>query len=430
MISRSLLAAALLAAPAAIAGPPLTTIQDVLYKADGTRFNGAVTISWTSFEAIDSSAIATQSTTLKVVDGNLRVQLVPTTSSNPPVFYTVRYNSDGRIQFEETWAVPSSAQTLRVRDVRVSTGASVGEETGAGAGGGVSVPIAETDVIGLIADLGSRPLKGPGYAAGRVAVVNPLGALESAVGSPSDCVRVDGSSGPCGSPAPSFVDGDSPSGIVDGANTLFSLSAIPDPVSSLAVYRNGMLQKSGLDYTIVGRTIHFTAGLAPQPGDTLLASYRLGDAVDSGASQLYPTAQVLCSGVGAVVNGADFASMGTCAIPAGILIPGDRLDIRFDVEHGGAASAFTFEVVWGATAILRRDASAAEPQVTGRANAALLASGARLSHQSWGGVLPFAAGVASAADAWTGGIVIDFRGKLAAAGETLALRGYTVTRLP
>ena len=42
------------------AQPPLTTIQDVLYKADGTRFNGFVQIGWTSFEAGDTSNIATQ----------------------------------------------------------------------------------------------------------------------------------------------------------------------------------------------------------------------------------------------------------------------------------------------------------------------------------------------------------------------------------
>lgn len=428
MISRSLLAAALMAATA-FGGPPLTTIQDVLYKADGTRFNGAVTISWTSFEALDSSAIATQSTTVKVVDGILRVQLVPTTSSNPPVYYTVRYNSDGRAQFQETWAVPSSAEGLRVRDVRIATGASAGEET-SGGGGGTSGPIAETDVVGLIADLGARPLKGPGYAAGRVALVNAMGALESVIGSPSDCVRVDGSSGPCGSAAPSFVDADSPSGIVDGSNPLFSLSAIPDPASSLAVYRNGMLLKGGSDYTASGRSIQFATGFAPQPGDTLLASYRLGGEAEASVPRIYPVSQVLCSGVGAVVNAAEFASMGTCSIPAGALVPGDRLEVRFDLEHVGAASAFTFEVLWGATSVLTRDAGAAEALVSGRAEAALLPSGARLSHQSWGAILPFAAGVASAADDWTGGIVVDFRGKLAQAGETVALRGYTVTRLP
>jgi hypothetical protein len=358
------------------------------------------------------------------------VQLVPTTSSNPPAYYTVRYNSDGRVQFEETWAVPSSAAALRVRDVRVSTGEYTDGNPSGGGPGTIEGPIAETDVVGLIADLSARPLKGPGFAAGRVAVVNALGALESAVGSATDCVRVDGSSGPCGTPAPSFVDGDSPSGIVDGANTTFSLAAVPDPMSSLAVYRNGILQKSGSDYTITGRTVQFAAASVPQPGDTLLAAYRLGGGAAAGASQVYASPQVLCSGVGAVVNGAEFGSIGTCAIPAGMLIPGDRIEIRFDLEHAGASSGFTFDVQWGGTTILRRDASAAESQVSGRADAALVSNGAKLSHQSWGGVLPFAAGVANAPDAWASGIVIGFRGKMASAGETLGLRGYTVTRLP
>jgi hypothetical protein len=51
MILRALLAGGLLAT-SAVAVPPLTTIQDVLYKADGTRFNGTLTISWSSFDAI------------------------------------------------------------------------------------------------------------------------------------------------------------------------------------------------------------------------------------------------------------------------------------------------------------------------------------------------------------------------------------------
>jgi hypothetical protein len=86
-------------AAAAVAAPPLTVVQDVLYKADGTRFNGALTITWNSFQAADSSAIVTQSSTVKVVDGNLRVQLVPSTTATPAGAYLVTYNSDGRIQF-------------------------------------------------------------------------------------------------------------------------------------------------------------------------------------------------------------------------------------------------------------------------------------------------------------------------------------------
>jgi hypothetical protein len=112
--------AAWLLAAAAMATPPLTTIQDVIYKADGTAFNGMLTISWNSFEATDTSAIATQVLTVKVVDGVLRVKLVPNITANPPVYYTVVYNSEGRVQFTENWAVPASALALRLRDVRVA----------------------------------------------------------------------------------------------------------------------------------------------------------------------------------------------------------------------------------------------------------------------------------------------------------------------
>lgn len=426
MIIRSILAAAFLAS-SALAAPPLTTIQDVLYKADGTRFNGTVTISWTSFEAADSSAIATQSTAIKVVDGNLRVQLVPTTSSTPAVYYTAKYNSDGRVQFEETWSVPSSARPVRLRDVRVasSTAGATAPETG-GSGG----PVTETDVVGLIADLGSRPLKGPGYAAGRVAVVNPLGALESVFGSPSDCVRVDGSSGPCGGATASFVDGDTLSGIVDGSNPSFSLSSTPNPPASLAVYRNGMLQKAGLDYTVNGQSIQFLVASTPQPGDTLLASYRLTGNGSGGTGQLFPSPQALCGGTGAATNGADFASIGACTIPGGLLAAGDRVEIRFDLEHQGTAAGFTFKVLWGGTTVVQRDAAAEDALVSGRAEAAIGTGGAQWSQQSWGTLLPLGAGVVGSTDAYAGGITIDFQGKLAQAGDTLTLRGYTVVRLP
>jgi hypothetical protein len=42
---------------AALAQPPLTTIQDTLYKADGTPFNGLLIISWNSFLADNQSCI-------------------------------------------------------------------------------------------------------------------------------------------------------------------------------------------------------------------------------------------------------------------------------------------------------------------------------------------------------------------------------------
>jgi len=428
MIRRTLFAAVCLASAFA-ATPQLTTIQDVLYKADGTRFNGILTISWSGFQSIDSNTIATQSTTAKVVAGNLRLQLVPNPLSTPQTYYTVTYNSDGRVQFQETWLVPSSATPVRLRDVRTTA---VAGSAGADTGGSSTGPIPESDVVGLVADLAARPLEGSAYAAGRVAFIDPLGAIDAVSGNASDCLHVDGSSAACGTSGTSgtsFVDGDSPAGIVDGANTAFTLSATPNPASSLAVYRNGILQKAVQDYTANGNVVTFVTADAPQPGDTLLASYRLSGGA-SGTAQTYPSPQVLCSGTGSATTGVTMASIGACSIPAGLLLAGDRVEIHFDLAHNGTTSGFTFEADWAATPILNRSGASSDALVTVRADAGILASGAQLSAQSWGTVLPFGAAVAPSTDAYTSGITINFQGKLAQAGDTLTLAGFTVVRIP
>src|SRR3989441_4357515 len=90
------------------AQPALTTISDVLFKADGTRFNGLAQFTWVSFESGNGSNIAQQSKTIRIIDGNLFVQLTPTIDAVPAAQYSVKYSSDGKIQFQETWAVPSS----------------------------------------------------------------------------------------------------------------------------------------------------------------------------------------------------------------------------------------------------------------------------------------------------------------------------------
>jgi hypothetical protein len=167
---------------------------------------------------------------------------VPTTTANPAASYSVKYSSDGRVRFTEARSVPSSAQPLHVRDVRM---VSAGTPSSADA---ASSPINESDIVGLISDLGARPLKGPGYAAGRVAIVNATGAIESVSGASTDCVRVDGSSGPCGGAAPSFVDNDVPTGLVDGANVNFALTGVPNPAGSLSLDRNGVLLKVRQDF--------------------------------------------------------------------------------------------------------------------------------------------------------------------------------------
>ena len=160
-------------------------------------------------------------------------------------------------------------------------------------------------------------------------------------------------------------------GIVDGANATFALAAVPAPASSLSVYRNGMLQKPGFDYTATGNSIQFVVAATPQPADTLLASYRTADSSGAVTSAFtgFSTVQVLCSGTGATINSPSLVSLGTCAIPAGLLSQGDRIEIRFDYAHGGAAGGFSIEPHWGGTTIVHRDALLTETLVTGRADA-------------------------------------------------------------
>jgi len=423
MIRRLLVDAALWICPV-LAGPPLTTIQDVLYKADGTRFNGTLTISWTSFQAVDNSSVVTQSTTVKVLDGNLRVELVPNTTSVPATVYTVTYNSDGRIQFQESWSVPSSLTPLHVRDVRTAPASPGGSDTTDT--GTVSIP--ESGVVGLVADLGARPLKAPGFAPGHAATINSSGQVDSVVGNPADCVHVDGTSGPCGSGSSgyNFVDADSPAGVVDGSNTTFALNGVPNPPSSIAFYRNGVLQKAGFDYTLSGNAIQFVAAATPQPADVLLASYR----TSAGGSTSWPAPQVLCSGTGATASLAGLTALATCSVPAGLLAPGDRLEVHFDYAHQGNAGGAAISVQWGGTKALNVNAAAGESMLTGRVDASIVTTGAQVSSQSWGATTGFATSVITAPDSYSAGLTLTFLGSVAAGSDAIGLQHYSVVRIP
>jgi hypothetical protein len=124
------------------------------------------------------------------------------------------------------------------------------------------------------------------------------------------------------------------------------------------------------------------------------------------------------------------APIGSCVIPGGLLAAGDRVQVRFDVEHQGTAGGFSFEADWGATVALHRDAAASEVRAAGWADASIVSDGAGLSTQSWGASLAFAATALKAADAWPAGLTVTFKGSVAAAADSVALRNYTVVRIP
>jgi hypothetical protein len=162
MLSFRRLAMLFAAVTIAQAQPALTTIQDILYRADGTRFNGEIFISWNAFQAGDTSNIATAQVNLPIVNGVLNVQLVPTTTASAGANYQVTFNSQGQFQFNQVWAVPPSSIPLKVSAVLVSSGTVVG---GSGGGAGAltgTIPI--SSVIGLTSALAVLPIEGVGYA--------------------------------------------------------------------------------------------------------------------------------------------------------------------------------------------------------------------------------------------------------------------------
>ena len=77
-----------------------------------------------------------------------------------------------------------------------------------------------------------------------------------------------------------FADSEVPTGPVNGFNTKFALVHVPNPITSVALYRNGIRQRQcpSCDFrlTVNGTvaTIVFNQCCAPAVGDTLIADYR------------------------------------------------------------------------------------------------------------------------------------------------------------
>lgn len=406
--------------------PSLTTIQDVLYRADGTRFTGTMFIRYNSFLAGDTSNIATANLTLPIVNGSLRVQLVPTTTASAGAQYTVTYNSRGVNQFTEVWAVPPSTLSLRVRDVRVSTGTLVGPPP-------VVSPVQIADVVGLTNELAVRPMKGVGFGIGRAAVINQAGQIDAAAGNLGDCVRVDGSSGPCGggggAAGSSFADGEVPAGAVNGVNAVFTLASSPSPAASLDLYRNGLFQRQGADYQISGNTVTFFLGSVPQSGDLLVASYRFANPSDPLSSLASP--QVVCSSIGSGTSSTAMTQLGSCTIAAGLLGAGDRLEIQFQYGHTGTATGFTGAVLVGGTTVASRAGGASEALLTGHTSFGLYGSGQAWDTQTWGVGLSSSVSAGTAGEDTTQPVRVSLQAQMAGTtSDSVFLRNFTVIRYP
>jgi hypothetical protein len=417
----------------ALSQTPLTIIQDTLFKADGTKFSGTLTIQWSTFDASNLGTVVQQNKSVTVSNGNLQVQLAPNAGAPAPAnVYTVTYQSDGRQQFTETWTIPVSGQPLTVSAVRTATYTTT---TSAPSGASGQTPIPEASVIGLQADLNQRPTKGAGYGSNGVAIVDDNGILQTAAGQAGDCVLVDGTTGHCG--APSYSDAETPGGIVDGVNDTFTLANLPSG-TSLTLFRNGLYMTAGFDYNLTGASVQFVPGGIPQPGDTLIASYRIDPASNAGNIGALTTtasvrataiAQVLCSAAGSSSGSTSWTSLGSCDIPIAQLKTGDRIEARFTIAHTGIDSGYGFQVNWGGTTVISRNAGARDAAVTGTIEASITDGSAQLSGQSWGTVLPLSAKLLSAPA--QGGIRVAFRTAMTISDtDTVKLVNFTILRYP
>ena len=209
-----------------------TEIRDTIFTGfSGVLFAGRMTIDSPAMTTADGRTVQRWQRTYTVVGGVISVDLEPNSTATPAgTSYSVVYRPTSGLAWSERWVVTASASPLTVSDVRVMTtpiptvmfqpsqilggGASIGQCIGWSGSSWAPIncqsPISgapstwptaavqESDVTGLVVDLAARPLKAPGYANGRAAMVDSTGALDTVIGAPSDCVRVDGSSGPCG----------------------------------------------------------------------------------------------------------------------------------------------------------------------------------------------------------------------------------------
>ena len=418
------------AAGLACAQPALTTIQDIVYRADGTRFTGTMFINWSSFMAGDTSNIGTAKLTVPIVNGVLNVKLVPTTTASAGAQYNVTYANAGINQFTEVWAVPPSGPKLRVRDVRLSSGTVIGPAP-------ATAPIQIGDVTGLANALAVRPSAGAGFSIGRTAIINTSGQIDAAAGNLGDCIHVDGSSGPCvtgtgggsGGILPLYADAETPGGTLNGINTTFTTLFAPSPANSLILFRNGLLQTHGFDFSQSGNVVTFLAGSIPQAGDELTASYRYAN--PNNVLGTLTAAQVICGSAGNGTSAIASTTLGSCTIPAGLLTTGDRIEVQFHYLHTGTASTFTAELHWGTATVLTRTSVASETALAGRVVFGILATTQAWSAQSWGNSFALANAVGSAAANTSLSLTITFPARLGTAtGDVISLSNFTVIRYP
>ncbi|HMF75345.1 MAG TPA: hypothetical protein VK604_06745 [Bryobacteraceae bacterium] len=328
------------AAGSASAQANLTHILDSITNPDGSLFNGTVVITWNGSPSSGVGTVAPLRSATAVYGGALSIFLAPTTTAPAGTYYVVAYNSsNGLITWSEVWQVPPGAVPLSVSQVRQSsTKGPGGGSNGGGAqyatlpiainqvtnlgtslntlntsvaslnseldalaaqvNSGSSLPALQAQVAALSTTVAALGVSVTGNTDSLGALTTNLTALNSTVNTNGDSLTALGATvgtlttavtnltttvnslGAGGSNA-LFVDSQTPAGTANGTNNSFALTQTPSPSASLSLYRNGLLQMNGVNFTVAGTALTFLAGNRPQSGDILEAYYRVSGASTS-----------------------------------------------------------------------------------------------------------------------------------------------------
>lgn len=101
-------------------------------------------------------------------------------------------------------------------------------------------------------------------------------------------IGTDGSTGPSGNQTYRVIN-ETPQGVINGWNTDFTLSHVPQTGSTVHLYRNGVPLVDPTDYQIKACVITVSPNQVPQVGDTLDVSYVGTDSVTRSIASPLPT---------------------------------------------------------------------------------------------------------------------------------------------
>jgi len=259
---RTFLAVALFAMGAAAA----TTVRGTIADAGGNLLSGSCTFQTVApFTAgVNGWRVVGVPFTVYFTRGDFVASLIPTDSAVPSGQY-YRVNCSARSVAgtpktwgPEIWLVPTSATDLTIRDV-------------------VVVDAGQRDVYSInwsqLAQNGAQPGQAPMWS-GTAWVPGSVNGDIPYTSAPQDGQYIRWDAAQRAWHPVTFVDQETITGAIDGVNVTFALANAPNPPAGLVLFRNGVAQRAGQDYTVSGNTITFVAAATPQPDDTLIAWYR------------------------------------------------------------------------------------------------------------------------------------------------------------